>query len=214
MQKRDSSGSILIWSLFFSAFIAFLFISISTSINKNIKDSSSLSESIDRELLSESLEKNPSEPLWSLDKNEKIKKVKSFYALQKDEIHEFRFVSKTNISNNINILKGWPLQYVFVSSSWTTIPSVTSSWIILNGSVNFTWIFTFPNRFNWSLFVKNIWWYAEYSLTSSGTFIPEKEIYIRTKNYGGYEVEKWVYEINNFIKWDFWIDYNQFWIEF
>lgn len=213
MQKRDSSGSILIWSLFFSTFIAFMFISISTSINKNIKDSSSLSESIDRELLSESLEKNPSGASLVLGENEEIKKVESFYALQKDETHEFRINSTSNVSINIDIQKWWPLSYIFLTSSWILNPSVTSSGVVYIWSTSFDSLLSGANS-NGILYIKNLAGYTEYELTAWTTILPEKETYIKTKNYGGYEVEKWAYEITNFTKWDFWINYNRFWMEF
>lgn len=213
MQKRDSSGSILIWSLFFSTFIAFMFISISTSINKNIKDSSSLSESIDRELLSESFEKKPLDGILALGENEEIKKVESFYALQKDETHEFRFDSSSDFNVSISIQKGGPLSYIFLASSWATNQAVTASWVI-ESTTSFNSWFTWWQK-NGFLYIKNLAGYTEYELTSDGTIIPEKETYIKTKTYGGYEVEKGVYEIINFTGGSFpWINYNSFWMEF
>lgn len=212
MQKRDKSGSILIWSLFFSTFIAFMFISISTSINKNIKDSATLSDYIDDYLLNESIEKAPMNFSSELGENETVEKKESTYSFYKNDIKEFRFNESSNININIEIKKWGPIHYIFLASSGSLNPWVTSTWVVSTSKSFFSWLWTKKDGI---LYIKNLAWYTEISLTASWTIIPEKEIYSRIKNYWWYELEKGSYEVINFVQWSFpWINFNSFWMEF
>jgi hypothetical protein len=49
MQKTSKKASILIWATFLSLIITVTFVSISTSINKNLKNNSSLTEQFKNE---------------------------------------------------------------------------------------------------------------------------------------------------------------------
>lgn len=212
MQKREASGSILIWSLFFSAFISFMFISISTTINKNIKESYSLWEEIDGILLKEDISNNPLSYQGTLWKNENIEKLESEYSLSNGETSEFRFISTTDVSIKVDVKKWWPLRYVFLVSSWSINPEVTSSWVIYNSQTFSSWMST--SKENGFLYIKDLGGYSQYGIDAP-SIIPEKEIYVRTKNYWWYEIQEEFYEVKNFKKWDFpLINYNSFWMEF
>jgi|GEM_PF-1359541 len=76
MQKSNRQASILLWSLFLSAFIASLFIFISGSVQKNIKNSLFFSELIDNSFISSHIFFDKNINFLKISENEYIKKNK------------------------------------------------------------------------------------------------------------------------------------------
>jgi len=156
MQKTNIKWSILIWATFLSLIITLTFVSISTNINKNIKNNSDLINEFKLENQIKNLINS-----WSLDKHftsqflinwDKIifePSNKHIESIKDKWIYEWKINIDSNIS--IKILEWSPVFY----KQWT------SSWIVTLWNPN-----TFTNDWTWSFFIENLWWYSNIQITS------------------------------------------------
>ncbi len=156
MQKSNIKASILIWATFISLIITITFISISTNINKNLKNNSDLTNEFKLENQITNIINS-----WSLNNNfsnqfllnkEKIifsPSNKNIVSIKNLETYEWKVNVDSNIS--IKVLEGSP---IFYSQN-------TSSWLVTYWSPN-----TFSNDWTWSFFIKNLWWYSKVQITT------------------------------------------------
>ena len=199
MQKSTKKASILIWTIFLSIIISMAFLGISTKIHKNIKNSGDFITQLDNQnqiqnhinlaTLSESFQNKVFEDiLLSFEDQKNITR-----GLWVDKSIEIKLKNTTNATVQIQVNSGWPIIYKYLNSSSTT----TSSGVINNSS-------TFPINLEGSIFIKNLWWNADFSIiTNSGSLLPPTIQYtVRRKVWNLDNVQSsWI--IQNFISWDF-----------
>ena len=182
MQKTNKKASILIWAIFLSLIISVTFISISTKINKNLKNNSEIINNI--KINNEVINIINS---WSISWNfnnqyltnwDKLIFEQSPYKINLKNNETINLKSK--IDNNININITWsPIYY-----SWTT-----NTWIIISNWNIETW--------SWIFILKNLWWYSKIIINNSNI---EKEFtnYKIIKKIGNKEIIKSKWKIKNF----------------
>jgi len=179
VQKTNKKASILIWAFFLSLIIAISFISISSKINKNIKNNISLeSELKTNSMIKQKLNSKDfsAETIW----DKKIVFDDYNYidlALEKEKNTTINFSWTNSGSLEISIKNWWPIFYEFLSFSWSnnSIKEITSSWII-NNNKSFTWWLS-EKYDKWKLEIKNLWWFTNFSLRSS------INLWLKYKNY-------------------------------
>jgi hypothetical protein len=188
MQKKTIKASILIWSIFLSLIISITFISISTKINKNIKNNHDLKNQINtwneiKNLLkSGSISWNHTNQTlesWEEIRFESITPLKSH--LKKDQTTYIQFSELSNIT--INLWYSWAIFY-------NTIGTLSSSWVIDNTQS--------INNFSWTLELTNLWWYIDFEVSANTDFLPEYSRYKIIRKIGNKEVIKQQWEIKNF----------------
>ena len=168
MQKNNKKASILIWSIFLSLIISISFLSISTKITKNLKNSSNLNSNLEKQnkinnILNTS--ENDIEVLWNVNISIENKTLKK--SLKKNEIYKINFPSSSNI--NIELTNSWVIYYNFNNSEkWFLRPMTNED------NKNFSW--------NWDLILENYSWYSTFELSSDNKFdIIEKKYKIIEK---------------------------------
>ena len=184
MQKTSKKASILIWSIFLSLIISVVFINTSSKIGKIIHNNSLLLESSDnnyniKEVLNEKnyidLELDNWESLLFESNNNYT------WTLLANQIIEIQFPDINN-NININIFTWGPIFYNHSNG--------TSSWVITNNnSISVS---------TWFLYIKNLWWYTKYNLTSMNDFMTKTKKYKIIKKIWNKEVIKSSGEIKNF----------------
>jgi len=112
MQKTETKASILIWSIFLSLILIMTFVSISTKINKNLKNNSQIIQNI----------KNWATPVWDL--------LNYTWSLYKWETEEIKIEGDPI---TINILHGWPILYK--NNTATGIINTTTTMTPTTGSI-------------------------------------------------------------------------------
>lgn len=192
MQKTNIKASILIWATFLSLIITVTFVSISTSINKNLKNNSWLTEQFKIENQLKNIIAS-----WSIDSNfrnvylDNWDKIifdtpnKYIVSLNKWATHTWQININSNVS--IKVLEWWPIIYKQNSSSW----------IVLNLKVD-----TFPVTISPSdeLIIKNLWWYSKIQITSdtSKNYLSKYRKYTIYKKIWNKEIIKRNWLIKNF----------------
>ncbi len=190
MQKTNIKASILIWATFLSLIITVTFVSISTSINKNLKNNSWLTEQFKVENQIKNIIAS-----WSIDSNFKNvyldnwDKVifdtpnKYIVSLTKWATHTWQININSNIS--IKILEWWPVTYKQNSSSWIVLDIDTFSVTIA------------PSK---ELIIENLWWYSKIQITSdvSDNYLSEYRKYTIYKKIWNKEIIKRNWLIKNF----------------
>lgn len=187
MQKSSLKASILIWATFLSLIITVTFVSISTKINKNLKNNSSLLEKYDINNEIKNLINS-----WSLIDNEYIlsnwdkirfDKANSYiWSIKKWEI----FISKIKNNSNlvINILD-WtaPIKYKINSLSW-----------VITGNTNIN------NTLSWDLIITSLWWYSKIRIESdiNSNYLSKFRNYKILKQIWNKEIIQSKWQIKNF----------------
>lgn len=204
MQKIDKKWSILIWSIFLVIFTSFSFIAISNWIWNNINKLSKFNDLLDFSSDSEYLEYSNSFTWW----------------LKAWEATEFRFSWSAVINTSLVIVNWWPIQYKILelNNDWTDVRnlSLSSSWIVANSqnlTLNLDWTY-------WSaiLYLKNLWWFTNYNISSASEFLSEKIEIIEKERIWNKEIIKKRYIKQNFEKglfssWNFELDqYKSYWM--
>lgn len=187
MQKTSTNASILIWAIFLSLIISVTFISISTKINKSLKNNSNFTDKIEINNQIKNIINS-----WNIDWN-----FNDEYLLNWDKIifdpsniikvwikKWEKYTAKINEASivSINIINWWPVKYVNNSNSWVVVTS---------------------NNFNvsiWDLEILNLWWYSkiEISSTVKTNYLSEYRNYVILKNIWNKEVIKSKWKIKNF----------------
>jgi len=187
MQKKNTKASILIWAIFLSLIISVTFISISTKINKNLRNNSNFSEKIKINTQIKNIINNSiinwsftDQTLSNLDEIIFDKSNEIIVWLKQNE----NYLSKINNSSNIwiTIINWWPIKYL----------NLTSSWII---STNDT-----INTSSWDLEIINLWWYTKIKITSNyqNDFLSQYRNYKIIKKIWNKELIKTKWKIKNF----------------
>lgn len=184
MQKTNIKASILIWSTFLSLIITVTFISISTQINKNLKNNSDLTNE-----LKINNQINNIINSWSLDWNfitqtlENWEKVifntnNIITSLKKSEEITVKIIKDNKLT--IKILKWWP-----IIASWSLIKIEQADISVQN----------------WDNFIiNNLWWYSQIEIISDteNSFLLKNTYYEIKKQIWNKEVIKSKWLIKNF----------------
>ena len=155
MQKIGKKGSVLIWAIFLSLVISISFISISTKITKNLKNSSINNKAIEENIkineILKTSEKNV-ENIWN--KTIFISNKKLDKSLKNNE----RFVIDFEINSiiNLDLITSSLISYELI---WTK----TDSWIL-------TWSLNNYETGIWKLELINHSWYTKFTLLSDNKF--------------------------------------------
>jgi hypothetical protein len=216
MQKRNKQASILLWSLFLSAFITSLFIFVSSSVQKNIKNTLFLSDIIDKPFILSHVffDKN----IYSLDINENEhinKNEEGIFSLSEWKASEFRFERfLSSLSWSLQVKNWWPVWYNFVDIDISPFSSTSvNSWVIFTGSTFTGMISPWIDR--GILYIKNLGGHTSFSIKSDIPFLSEETEYQVIKKIAGTDIEKNSLKKRNFFLWDFpWLDYLKFGMEF
>jgi len=157
MQKNTLKGSILIWATFLSLIITVTFVSISTNINKNLKNNSNLTKYFKNENQLKNIINS-----WSinniftnqyLDNWDKIifePSNRYITTLNNSDKHFWQI----NVDSNISIkVLTWSAVYY---------SQATSSWIIQFWLPN-----TFTNDWTWSFVIENLGWFSKIQITTN-----------------------------------------------
>jgi hypothetical protein len=190
MQKTNIKASILIWATFLSLIITITFISISTNINKNLKNNSSL---INQFKLNNQIENIINS--WSLDYNYKNQYLdnwdKIIFEPANKHIQTLRKLEtilwKVNVDSNISIkvLNWWAVFY----------KQNTSSWLIIKWTPN-----TFSNDWTWTFSITNLWWISQIQITSDSfkNYLWKYREYTIYKTIWNKEIIKTTWKIKSF----------------
>ena len=187
MQKSSLKASILIWATFLSLIITVTFISISTKINKNLKNNTLLTSEISLNNQIQNIINS-----WSIDWIFSQKYILDNWdklifninnitkSLKKLEEITIKIINADNLE--INILEWWPIIYKNITNSWI----INNSWII--------WATI------WDLLINNLWWYTKIQINSdiNNSFLLQDTDYKIIKQIWNKEVIKSKWTIKNF----------------
>jgi len=174
MQKINKEWSILLWAVMLSLIISILFISISTKINKNIKNSWDTSNYIsEKNKINKSIYNNLDNEISSSNILIFENNKKNTFSLKKDENLTLTFSWTSNFNIDLWIIKWWTIKYGFYKIDSSNNKTLTNSWI-LNYSTSFSW--SFENK-NSILKFKNLWWYSQFLINSEINFETSKKTY-------------------------------------
>lgn len=204
---------ILIWAMFLSIIILVSFISISWKINKIINNYNTEEKSNNLNEILKSKEFSNTQ-IW-VDEEIVFEDSKIYKkSLEQNQNTEVRIKSTSNVAFNLKINKWWPIFYSLLLFSWSTSSwSITSSWIV-DSNLAFSWSFS-SNSDNWIIYIKNLGWYSNFELSSSGKLIKEFENYRIIKKIWNKSVVKKEWSVKIFDLWIFnSIDYNKYGFKF
>ena len=159
--------------------IAILFLSISTKINKKLKDSSDfLNESKNYALITQKIKNKDFTNEKITSKMEIIFEEENSFSWTLKQKEKIEIVFNNTWSINIKILSWGPINFKF----WVS-PSYTNSWIITN-------LKTIKNSNSWTLILENIWWYTRFNINSNSSFTPNEKRYKIIEKIWNKKVEK------------------------
>lgn len=183
MQKTSLKASILIWATFLSLIITVTFISISTKINKNLKNNSNLTGQLEINNIIQNIIND-----WNIDWNYTNKILKNWEEIIFDNNNIIKSLNKWEeiiikiIKDNkltIKIKKWWP-----IIASWSLITTENIFWTT-----------------NWTNFkINNLWWYSKILISSNtkNSFLLEYTNYKIIKQIWNKEIIKSKWSIKNF----------------
>ena len=154
MQKTNKKASILIWAIFLSLIVSVSFISISTKITKNLKNSSNLSLNLEKQNKINNLLKtseNNTETIWNTTiyiENKTLKK-----SLKKDETYTIKFPLSSTIT--LKLTNSWIIKYKLD----------TENWFLNNTNLEKG----FSNK-SWDLILENFSWNSSFEIISNNKF--------------------------------------------
>ena len=176
MQKINKKWSILLWAVMLSLIISILFISISSKINKNIKNSWDTSNYIsEKNKINKSIynildSEISSNNILIFEKNKK-----NTFSLKKNETLELSFSWTSDFNIDLWIIKWWTILYSYKKINSSNNKIETFSWV-LNYSKSFSW--NLDSIYNKSkLKLKNLWWYSNFLINSEINFETSKKTY-------------------------------------
>ncbi len=166
MQKIAEKASILIWSIFLSLALWVTFISVSTQINKNLKENSSIKDNI-------TIENNIEQALKKaiINKDYKNVQLSSKQVLIFEKSNYLRKILKENEEITIKIIN--PTNITIVLNQWAPVE-------YNNTTSNIKWIVDLNDTFqSWinELKVRNLWWYSDITITWEQAFESEYKSY-------------------------------------
>lgn len=169
MQKTGKNASILIWSIFLSIIISLWFISISTQINKTLKNNQNIQQEITTKNNLKNILNSQNPTSQYLEDGTYLNIPENnwyIWSLKEKEIKSFWFSWSTLDSIEISLNNWWPIRYSYdISTPYQQYDILTS------GSISFSW-----NTSNTSILeIENLWWYALFQINSDQNFTaPEK----------------------------------------
>lgn len=187
MQKNNINASILIWAIFLSLIISVSFISISTKINKNLRNNSLLIDNIktnsEIKTMINSWALNNSITSIDISNWEKIifeDNSDIIFWIKKWETHTWKIIEDSNIT--INIVEWSAIYY----------KNNTNSWIILSWN-SFNWTI-------WDLYIESLWWYSKVNIKSDSknNILSQYRNYKIIKKIWNKELIKTKWQIQNF----------------
>ncbi len=182
MQKKPLSGSILIWSIFLSMFLALAFLTVSTRLHATLKNNAQLQENIHtKNEIADILKK------WEFQSKilpnntqiifEKNNQYISVLAEHKKETIRFFWTWATTAQ--LKILQWSPLQYKlysFPSSDYNDSNRLLLGKWNLTYAANINIPLTSSQKFI-ELEILNLWWYSKFILTSPLDFTTQYKKY-------------------------------------
>lgn len=168
MQKTTKNASILIWSIFLSIIISLWFISISTQINKTLKNNQNLQHKINQSNQLKNIlnSNNPSSQELNNGTYLNISDSNSYlWSLEENEIKNFSFSWTLLDLVEISINNWGPLKYKYDIWGMNQEYDILTSW-----SVSFSWNLNNSDPLS-TLSIENLWWYTLFQVTSDQNFI-------------------------------------------
>ena len=202
MQKTNQ-GSILIWSLFLSFFVAFAFVSFSLSVHRTIQNAYGINNVLNQVLSLNTFISDPNFTSTGVNSYEQLVKnnTNSFW-LQSGKALEVRFSTTSTPSLTISLQKWGPLVYKFVSFKKSTMLSTLSANALVTSSASFNGVIV-PGDDNGILYIKNIWGQAEFNYTSTLMWTNPSTGYSDLVKISEQYFEKSKTQKLNFIPWDY-----------
>jgi hypothetical protein len=173
MQKTGQNASILIWAIFLSLIISLWFISISTQINKTIKNNIALQDNISLSTEQYSLlqSKNSDSQYISNWNYLKFEDTKTYlWSLKSDEIKLFSFSGTVLNFIDIQVLQWGPIK--FKHDIWSTF---NTGGLIQNQNIFSGWLSSSDK--NSTLEIENLWWYTLFQIKSDLNFEKPEQKY-------------------------------------
>jgi hypothetical protein len=174
MQKTAKNASILIWSIFLSIIISLWFISISTQINKTLKNNQNIQQEINKSNQLKNILNSSNPSSQQLDDWTYLNIFESnsyLGSLEANETKTFSF-SGTNLDLVEIIVKNWwPIKYTY--DIWSTNQEYD---ILKTLSISFSWNLDNINTHS-ILTIENLWWYTLFQVNSDKNFIAPERFY-------------------------------------
>lgn len=174
MQKTGQNASILIWAIFLSLIISLWFISISTNINKTIKNNIALQKNINASSQQDNILSNENSTSGYLSNGSYLKiEDKNYYSssLKINEEKSFSFSGTTLDFVTIDIIQWWPIKFEY------SIPSISYlTGGVVQNNLSFSWTLNNINTQS-SLKIKNLWWYTLFQILSDLDFKKPEQKY-------------------------------------
>ena len=173
MQKIGKKASILIWSIFLSLTLSITFISISTQINKSLKENAKIKENISINRNTEKIIKdaviNNNYDNIELADNQVIIFDKGNYSekeLKSWETVTIKVIDSTNIT--VQVTKWSPVEYSNLDNS--------KSWVVTSESRSIFYLSKEDSNEK-TFTIKNLWWYSEIIISWEKPFQSEYKTY-------------------------------------
>jgi hypothetical protein len=174
MQKTAKNASILIWSIFLSIIISLWFISISTQINKTLKNNQIIQQEINKSNQLNNILKSSNPSSQQLDDWTYLNIFDSNSYIWSIEANQTKIFSFSGTSLNIVelIIKNWwPIKYSY--DIWATKQEYD---ILKTWTVSFSWNLDTLNTSS-MLTIENLGWYALFQINSDQDFIAPERYY-------------------------------------
>jgi len=173
MQKTGKNGSILIWAIFLSLIISLWFISISTQINKTIKNNIALQENISVSTQQNTLlqDKNSDSQYISNGNYLKFEDKNTYlWSLKSNEIKSFSFSGSILNFIDIEIIQWGPIKF-----KYNILSNFNTGGLIQNQNT-FSWSLSAINNES-ILEVENLWGYTLFQIKSDLNFEKPEQKY-------------------------------------
>lgn len=174
MQKTAKNASILIWSIFLSIIISLWFISISTQINKTLKNNQNIQQEINKSNQVKNILNSSNPSSQQLDDWTYLNIFESnsyLWSVEANETKTFSF-SWTSLNLLEIIVKNWwPLKFTYDIWSTNQEYDILKTW-----SISFSWNLDNINT-NSILTIENLWWYTLFQVNSDENFIAPERFY-------------------------------------
>lgn len=174
MQKTGKNASILIWSIFLSIIISLWFISISTHINKTLKNNSDIQEYISSSNQVKNILNSQDYTSQQLDNGTFLSlpdKNNYIWSLQENQVKEFWFSWTTLDFIQISINNWGPLKYKYDIWSNSQEYNILTTW-----SISFSWNLNNSDTSS-TLSIENLWWYTFFEINSDQNIIVPERYY-------------------------------------
>lgn len=174
MQKTGKNASILIWAIFLSITISLWFISISTQINKTLKNNKNIQQEISQSNQVKSILKSENPRSQQLDNWLYLSIQNSdtyIWSLKENETKIFLFSWSTLNLVDISINTGGPIKYKYDIWNNNQEYDILTSW-----NISFSWNL---NNFNTqsTLEIENLGWYTLFEVNSDQNFTSPERYY-------------------------------------